>query len=323
MIHPMWQAYPGLQDHLESIQTLMVGSIQLKDQEIKQAILNMIQKGGKMARPAYLVLFAQMSQAKDWNQVHALAAAMELLHVASLLHDDVVDESDLRRGQATLRAAYGNRIAIYAGDYVLTRCYSLLADYAEDLKGIQVPTSGMERVLEGELSQLRDRYDTKGGISSYLDRIQGKTAELFRLAAYAGASLGDQVNPQRAGKIGSHIGMAFQLLDDALDYQVTASQFGKPVLEDVAQGVYSAPLLYALEKGEESLRPLLDLRDQISPSQRQDLQKLVIKAGGVDRTLQLAGYYTQKALGQIDQLPPSPARNMLTDLTLDLLSRKS
>ena len=321
MIHSMWNEYPFLKQELIAIRQLMLESIEIEDAEIHQAIVTMLQQGGKMIRPAYLTLFANWCKNGKPQEVRAVAAALELLHVATLLHDDVIDEADMRRGQETLNSRYGNRVAIYAGDYVLTSCYRLLSEYAEDLEGVSLPTNGMARVVEGELAQMRNRYRYDLGLQEYLKRIEGKTAQLFMVSCYMGAKLGEMEDALRVKKIGQQIGMAFQILDDILDYQATAQEFGKPVLEDVTQGIYTAPLIYAMEKDSQKIIPLLEKKQEISEQERLLLRKLVHDFGGVQKAQQLAQQYTNQALSQIDRLPESDMKDILIQLTKQLLER--
>ena len=321
MIHSMWNEYPFLKQELSAIRQLMLDSVEMEDEDIHQAIVTMLQQGGKMIRPAYLTLFANWSKNGKPQEVRAVAAALELLHVATLLHDDVIDEADMRRGQETLNARYGNRVAIYAGDYVLTSCYRLLSEYAEDLEGVSLPTNGMARVVEGELAQMRNRYRYDLGLQEYLKRIEGKTAQLFMVSCYMGAKLGEMEDALRVKKIGQQIGMAFQILDDILDYQATAQEFGKPVLEDVTQGIYTAPLIYAMEKDSQKIIPLLEKKQEISEQERLLLRKLVHDFGGVQKAQQLAQQYTNQALSQIDRLPESDMKDILIQLTKQLLER--
>lgn len=321
MVHSMWNEYPFLKQELTAIRQLMLESVQMGDEDIHQAIVTMLQQGGKMIRPAYMIIFANWSKNGNQQQVRAVAAALELLHVATLLHDDVIDEADMRRGQETLNSRYGNRVAIYAGDFVLTSCYKLLSEYVKDLEGIVLPTNSMARVLEGELAQMRNCYRYDLGLQEYLKRIEGKTAQLFMISCYMGATLGEMDDALRAKKIGQQIGMAFQILDDILDYQVTPQEFGKPVLEDVAQGIYTAPLIYAMENNSQKIIPLLEKKQEISEEERLVLRKLVHDSGGLQKAQQLAVQYTKQALSQIERLPESDMKATVTQLTKQLLER--
>lgn len=323
IVHPMWMEYPELHEELKQVKAMMHASITIENQQIREAIWAVLESGGKMVRPAYLILFSMWNENRNKEEVHAVAAALELLHVATLLHDDVIDEADTRRGQETISARFGNRVAIYAGDYLLTVCYQLLSKYSPDLAGIQLPTDGMMRVVEGELSQMEESYKTDVTIQDYLKRIDGKTAQLFMLSCMMGERFSGMGELERARHIGNSIGMAFQLLDDILDYEVSSSEFGKPVLEDVAQGIYTMPLIASLPKCEKELLPLLEKKNQLTETDRLAIQKLVVNAGGVETAKDFASKYTMKAIHQIEKLPEADVKPMLLKITSQLLQRKS
>ena len=323
IVHPMWMEYPELHEELKQVKAMMHASITIENQQIREAIWAVLESGGKMVRPAYLILFSMWNENRNKEEVHAVAAALELLHVATLLHDDVIDEADTRRGQETISARFGNRVAIYAGDYLLTVCYQLLSKYSPDLAGIQLPTDGMMRVVEGELSQMEESYKTDVTIQDYLKRIDGKTAQLFMLSCMMGERFSGMGELERARHIGNSIGMAFQLLDDILDYEVSSSEFGKPVLEDVAQGIYTMPLIASLPKCEKELLPLLEKKNQLTATDQLAIQKLVVNAGGVETAKDFASKYTMKAIHQIEKLPEADVKPMLLKITSQLLQRKS
>ena len=323
IVHPMWMEYPELHEELKQVKTMMHASITIENKQIREAIWAVLESGGKMIRPAYLILFSMWNENRNKEEVHAVAAALELLHVATLLHDDVIDEADTRRGQETISARFGNRVAIYAGDYLLTVCYQLLSKYSQDLAGILLPTDGMMRVVEGELSQMEESYKTDVTIQDYLKRIDGKTAQLFMLSCMMGERFSGMGELERARHIGNSIGMAFQLLDDILDYEVSSSELGKPVLEDVAQGIYTMPLIASLPKCEKELLPLLEKKNQLTAPDRLAIQKLVVNAGGVETAKDFASKYTMKAIHQIEKLPEADVKSMLLKITSQLLQRKS
>lgn len=323
IVHPMWMEYPELHEELKQVKAMMHESVTIENQQIREAIWAVLESGGKMVRPAYLILFSMWNENRNKEEVHAVAAALELLHVATLLHDDVIDEADTRRGQETISARFGNRVAIYAGDYLLTVCYQLLSKYSPDLAGIQLPTDGMMRVVEGELLQMEESYKTDVTVQDYLKRIDGKTAQLFMLSCMMGERFSGMGELERSRHIGNSIGMAFQLLDDILDYEVTSDQFGKPVLEDVVQGVYTMPLIASLPKCEKELLPLLEKKNQLTETDRLAIQKLVVNAGGVETAKDFAEKYTMKAIHQIEKLPEADVKPMLLKITNQLLQRKS
>ena len=202
-------------------------------------------------------------------------------------------------------------------------CYQLLSKYSPDLAGIQLPTDGMMRVVEGELLQMEESYKTDVTVQDYLKRIDGKTAQLFMLSCMMGERFSGMGELERSRHIGNSIGMAFQLLDDILDYEVTSDQFGKPVLEDVVQGVYTMPLIASLPKCEKELLPLLEKKNQLTATDRLAIQKLVVNAGGVETAKDFAEKYTMKAIHQIEKLPEADVKPMLLKITNQLLQRKS
>lgn len=326
-LHPMWQDYPELADQLTATLHLMEDVVKLKNKKVEAAILEMIHAGGKLLRPAYQLLFAQFGPDQDEKKATSLAASIEMLHTATLIHDDIIDESTLRRGLPTISATYGNDTAVYAGDYLFICCFKLLSDYATSLNSLQLNSRSMEKILNGELGQMDDRYKLDQTVENYLENISGKTAELFTLSCFVGAfeSGNSERFAKKAGMIGHNIGIAFQIMDDLLDYQANAETLGKPVLEDVRQGVYSLPLIYALSQDQEQLRPYLEKKEQMTEKDTSAVQQLVQELGGVAYAQQLAADYTEKALKDIRKLPDNfyGTKEKLERLTSQILTRKS
>mgnify|MGYP001234643748 CR=1 FL=1 len=322
-LHPIWRDYPALQPELVKVMALMTDNINIKDSAITDAILDMIHSGGKLLRPAYCLLFSQFKDT-DRDRMIALAASLETLHTATLIHDDILDDSKLRRHQETIQQRFGKDVAVYAGDYLFVVVFKILAKYSSSFKSIQLNSENMEKILVGEVQQKDRHYHLDITLDQYKEQIQGKTAELFALSCFLGAFESGQ-SPrfaQRARKAGMAIGMAFQILDDILDYQEVSQEIGKPILEDVAEGVYTSPLIFALQTdARQELLPLMRLQGAITTTQRQELQRLVIDAGGVQQAQQLAEQYTNDALRLLNKLPNVPAKDALVQLTTQLLTR--
>lgn len=324
-IHPMWNNYPLLAKELKQTVTIMEKSIQLKNKDVETAILTMIQSGGKLLRPAYQLLFAQFGSEKEEKKIVALAASVELLHTATLIHDDIVDDADIRRNLPTIRSEFGNNTAVYAGDYLFVCCFKLLSDYSSSLKSIQLNSRSMEKILSGELGQMDQRYNLDMTIDHYLENISGKTAELFALSCFIGAyeSNTSERFAKKCGDIGTNIGIAFQIIDDILDYSQKSEHIGKPVLEDVRQGIYSLPLLYALKTDRKAILPYLEKKEKISIEEIKKLYHLIHQLDGVTQAQELATNYTKKALKEIKNLPDTPTqtRETLQEITQMILSR--
>jgi heptaprenyl diphosphate synthase len=326
-IHPMWQAYPRLQPELTQTLALMENAIQLKNKPVQQAILEMIQAGGKLLRPAYQLLFSQFGPEQDRQKAVALAAAIEMLHTATLIHDDIVDEADVRRNLPTVRAKFDNTTAVYAGDYLFVSCFKLMADYAGSMKSLQLNSRSMEKILSGELGQMDNHYNVDMTVDAYLENISGKTAELFALSCFIGALESGTTThfAKKASEIGQQIGMAFQMIDDILDYSQSATTIGKPVLEDVRQGIYSLPLLYALQENRAALVPLLEKKEAMTHEDAQYVHQLVHDLGGVTKAQALAADYTKQAIKGINKLPNNSlqTKETLLSITESILTRQN
>lgn len=323
-IHPMWHEYPTLAPELASALTLIEKQITTNNTPVAKAIMEMINGGGKLLRPAYCLLFSRF-QDTDREKMIALAAAIETLHTATLIHDDIIDKSPTRRNQVTIQKQFGPDTAVYAGDYLFVVCFKLLAHYASSLRSIQQDSGSMEKILKGELDQMATRYQTQITINDYLKQVSGKTGQLFALSCFVGAyeSGGTTNFAKTAEKIGMNIGIAFQLLDDILDYTSDGETLGKPVYEDVRSGVYSAPLILAMQRDRQAFLPLLAKKEHISDTEMIQLRDLVIKYEGVKQAYTMAQQRTELATAGLQKLPAGAARDDLIRLTGSLLNRKS
>ncbi|NVO88612.1 polyprenyl synthetase family protein [Lactobacillus rhamnosus] len=323
-IHPMWHEYPTLAPELASALTLIEKQITTNNTPVAKAIMEMINGGGKLLRPAYCLLFSRF-QDTDREKMIALAAAIETLHTATLIHDDIIDKSPTRRNQVTIQKQFGPDTAVYAGDYLFVVCFKLLAHYASSLRSIQQDSGSMEKILKGELDQMATRYQTQITINDYLKQVSGKTGQLFALSCFVGAyeSGGTTNFAKTAEKIGMNIGIAFQLLDDILDYTSDGETLGKPVYEDVRSGVYSAPLILAMQRDRQAFLPLLAKKEHISDTEMIQLRDLVIKYEGVKQAYTMAQQRTDLATAGLKKLPAGAARDDLIRLTESLLKRKA
>lgn len=322
-VHPLWDDYPSLKKELEAIQLLIEENITIKNPELEKKIKELFFSGGKFLRPAYSILFSNFYSSRDEKKAQAVAAALEVLHMATLVHDDVIDESNTRRGQETLHSSYNNRVAIYTGDYLFTVCFRLLQNYAQEASVLQVDTKGIENILIGELDQMSNRYDTKMRMRDYLKQIKGKTAQLFALSCYSGAFQTEHSEKfaQQAFQIGNDVGMAFQIIDDTLDYSTDETKIGKPALQDLRNGIYTAPLLFALQTSKSELEPFLLKKEKITDEEAATVLQIVQTSGGLKRAQELAGKYTKKALQKIEKLPENQNKKVLSRITEQIMNR--
>ena len=324
--HPMWDDFPNVQAPLVACLELIIEKTTLENKDIEKTVTDLIKGQGKLLRPAYFLLFSQLGSApKDAHeQIIAAAASTEVLHLARLIHDDIIDEANMRRGSETVHSKHGQDVAVYAGDVMISVYFELLADATDSVDIIRLNTQSMKRVPLGEINQMTNAYDTDITFEKYLKSIKGKTAQLFELICYEGAYFGHCAPEviEQSGAIGRNIGIAFQILDDIQDLTQTPATVSKPVLNDVTQGIYTLPLILGMETHKEAFLPLLKKGKDLSDSDLAALVSLLKEHDCIERAHAVAAEYSDKALASIDSLPSQPEKDVLYALTKTLLKRK-
>lgn len=323
MDRQLWRQFPQVEPQLDALQDYLFQAVQLDNQPIHSKILALLKSGGKLLRPGYFYLFSKFGNQGSPAELQAGAAALEILHVGTLIHDDVIDESPTRRGVRTIQMKYGQRNAIYAGDFMFTVYFNQVLRATADRHMVQEHIDAMHRILQGELHQMALNYREDITIDAYLNEVAGKTAELFALSCYTGAKLAGAPTSVVAltRQIGIDIGCAYQMLDDILDYAGDPTKTQKPVLEDLRSGVYSLPLILAIPHAKRDFHHLLRKKQDMTIADIQAVQSLVATHNGVGAARDLARQYTDKALGLIQQLPAGSVQADLEKLTTMLLRR--
>ncbi len=279
--------------------------------------------GGKRIRPAIVLLVsrATMPPHQDITPHHRrLAEITEMIHTASLVHDDVVDEADTRRGVPTVHSSFGNRIAVLAGDFLFAKSSWYLANL-NNLEVVKLLSQVIMDLAEGEIRQGLKRFDTGLTIDDYLEKSYYKTASLIANSAKAAALLSglSMSMAENLYQYGRHIGLAFQIVDDILDFTGSQEALGKPAASDLQDGNLTAPVLYALEQ-----QPALELLIEREFAQPGDLEQaiaLVHTSNGIERSRPLAAHHAQLAIQSLADLPPSESHTTLVELTDYVLSR--
>lgn len=317
MVKAAWLRYPEIYPKLTAVQARLKTASQLRVPAVNARVQAQINTGGKMLRSGLMFMLARFHDLDNPSLV-AAGAAIETLHLATLIHDDVLDHADRRRGQTTIQQESGNQAAIYAGDYLFAVYFQLLAEAAPDVANVGRNARVMRRLLLGELDQNAVRRDHPITIHQYLRQISGKTAALFELAAWQGATLSGATAAEchAAARYGHAVGMAFQMTDDLLDYTTTA---GKPGLEDLQNGIYTLPVLYALAQAPELQPVILAARTDETARTAAAAQ---IRQSGLPQAQDLAARYTAKAMVTLQTFPAGQPRSDLMNLTQALLTRQ-
>jgi len=281
-----------------------------------------VSAGGKRLRPA-LVLLAARALGAQGEEPRLLAAVMEFIHTATLLHDDVVDHSDLRRGRRTANAQWGNEAAVLSGDFLYSRSFQMMVDSGR-MAIMRLMADTTNAIAEGEVLQLLNAGDPDVDETRYLRVIELKTAVLFSAAMQAGAIAADAspAQQQALGRYGHDLGMAFQLIDDVLDYTADPEVSGKAVGNDLAEGKPTLPLIYAMRSGNAEQAALV--RSALSGAGVPELDpvlKAVEATGAIPYTRALAEAYSGSATSALGDLPDSPFKKTLIDLAAFALIR--
>lgn len=284
---------------------------------IRQVAEYIVGGGGKRLRPAVLLLAAGASGYRGPDQ-HTLAAVIEMIHTATLLHDDVVDESDRRRGHATANAQFGNAASVLVGDFLYSRAFQMMVGMKR-MRVLEILAATTNAIAEGEVLQLMNAGDVDLTEAAYLMVIQRKTARLFEAAARLGAVLGDaSIEVEDAlARYGMHIGTAFQLVDDVLDYSGDADTIGKSLGDDLAEGKMTLPLIRALATGNPEDAAII--RHAVAGGGLTDFAPVLAaleRTGALAYTRDCAVAEVRTAASCLTALPDSPHRKSLLELTI-------
>ncbi|HEY5719272.1 MAG TPA: octaprenyl diphosphate synthase [Gammaproteobacteria bacterium] len=283
-----------------------------------------INSGGKRLRPL-LVLLASRTFGYGGPHHVALAAIIEFIHTATLLHDDVVDASSLRRGRETANALWGNEASVLVGDFLYSRAFEMMVE-VDSMRVMQILASATNTIAEGEVLQLLNCHEPETSEQQYLEVIQRKTAKLFEAAAQLGAVLGGGSDAQERAMqaYGMHLGTAFQLIDDALDYSGDSQSIGKNVGDDLAEGKPTLPLIHVMRHG--NPEQVAVVREAIRAGGREQIEQVaaaIAATDAIDYTTTRARKEARAARAALDCIPASPYSEALAALADFAVSRAS
>lgn len=321
--------------NIEDCRSLVVKEMALVDQIITSRLQSdvvlinqmagyIINSGGKRLRPQ-LVLWASHACGYTGDRHIILAAIIEFIHTATLLHDDVVDASELRRGSETANSVWGNEAAVLVGDFLYSRSFEMMVD-VDDMRVMRILSATTNRIAEGEVLQLMNIHDPKITEEDYVTVIQAKTARLFEASTQLGAVLAraDKRIEQGLAAFGRHLGTAFQIADDVLDYSSDSASIGKEVGDDLAEGKPTLPLIFAMRDGGESQRRLI--ASAIEHGGREmmgEVMEVVKSTGALEGSMQRATLEADRAIAALAVLPDNEHRAALEALAHFSVSRLS
>jgi len=312
-----------VRDDMQQVNELIERRLYSEVELINRLSHYIINSGGKRLRPA-LVLLSSRALGYSGNQHIELAAIIEFIHTATLLHDDVVDASKLRRGHQTANQRWGNEASVLVGDFLYSRAFQMMVDIGS-MRIMDVLSDATNVIAEGEVQQLLNRHDPETTQERYLQVIRNKTAKLFEAAGQTGTILAGRgpAEEQAMASYGLHIGTAFQLIDDVLDYSANAGQLGKNIGDDLAEGKPTLPLLYALwHSNEQQSRIIAEAITRGGLASIDAISEAIESTGAIAYTAALARQQADLALQAIEPLEASEYRDALVELAAFAVDRQ-
>ena len=302
-------------EDLIEIRKIIISNLRDRDANVQSLMNNIGAVEGKMIRAILVLIGGSFGKIEKTNLLH-ISAAVEILHLATLIHDDIVDDSDLRRGKKTINATHGIKSALFMGDYLFAESFILFSKFSSP-RGLTNISETIKFICKSEINQFLSSYSLNSTIKDYLIRINGKCASLFSLSLSIGAYEGnaDRRTILKLNRIGYYSGMAFQLVDDILDISTPKLTLGKPSETDIKKGIYSLPIIYEIKKKNG------ELINALENNNFSKVLELIKDSEGLQKSKDVAKKYTYKALRLIDELPASQERLALEALVSFLLNR--
>ncbi|BCB04534.1 heptaprenyl diphosphate synthase component II [Bacillus sp. KH172YL63] len=313
--------YSFLKTDIDEIEKELEVAIKSESDLLQEASLHLLQAGGKRIRPVFVLLSAKFGQ-YDINIVKNVAVALELMHMASLVHDDVIDDAELRRGKPTIKAQWDNRIAMYTGDYIFARALEYMTQIKSP-EAHQILSHTLVELCKGEIAQIEDKYDFEQNLRNYLLRIKRKTALLIAVSCQLGAisSGAPEEVHRRLYRFGYNVGMSFQITDDILDLTASEKELGKPAGSDLWQGNITLPILYAME--DPQLKAKIEkVTEYTSREEMREIISSILSTDAIERSHQLSGMYLDRALKDLDHLPYNRVKKTLKNIANFIGKRK-
>lgn len=324
--HPLETMAAMLDSDMRAVNAMIIKRMDSPVALIPQLAGYLIAAGGKRIRPLLTLACTQIYNG-DMTRAHALATSVEFIHSATLLHDDVVDESAQRRGQDTANLVFGNQASVLVGDFLFSRAFQLMTEDGS-LDVLRILSNASAVISQGEVLQLTTAGNLETSIDEYLDVIKAKTAALFAAACEIGPVIAgsDRSAVQAMAEYGMNLGIAFQIADDALDFEASEEKLGKTIGDDFREGKMTAPVIIALQNADTEEKKFWVRTISEKNQDEGDLktaQKILSKHNAVQKSLELAESYGAKARLALAEAPDHPLRTLLNDLVSYTIHRNS
>jgi len=313
--------YAFLNKDLGLIEKELELAIQAEHPLLRQASTDLLQAGGKRLRPVFVLLAGKFG---DYNidVIKNVAVSLELIHMASLVHDDVIDDATIRRGKPTIKSQYDNKFAVYTGDYIFARALELITNL-ERADAHKILSKTFVELCIGEIEQIRDKYNFEQNLRCYLRRIKRKTALLIAASCQLGAiaaNVSEEIH-RRLYLFGYYVGMSFQITDDILDFTATEEELGKPAGSDLLQGNITLPVLYAMNDFVLRER-IIKISESTTSSEIKPLVADIKNSEAIKLSIQLSDQYLEKAYKILDEIPSNRAKSSFHNIAKYIGKRK-
>lgn len=314
--------YSDIKPELDMIEKELEQAVDSESLLLNDASLHLLQAGGKRIRPVFVLLAGKFGN-YNIDVMKQVAVPLELIHMASLVHDDVIDDSETRRGKPTVKAEWNNSVAMYTGDFILARALEYISEI-DSPKLHHILSKTMIEVCRGEIIQIEDKYKLDQNLRDYLRRIKRKTALLISSSCELGALVSgtDEKTAAHLRRFGYFIGMSFQIIDDILDFTSTDEELGKPAGSDFIQGNITLPILCARKNPEVYSLLKNSLGKELTESERLGIVKTIRDSPAIDEAKAISERYLQKALQELAYLPKSPANKTMRKIAFFIGKRK-
>ncbi|KAB8138485.1 heptaprenyl diphosphate synthase component II [Gracilibacillus oryzae] len=318
------KTYSFIKKDLNQIETVLEDTIYTDQVVLRDASLQLLKAGGKRLRPVF-VLLAAMFGDYNINRVKKVASSLELIHMASLVHDDVIDDSDIRRGKPTVKANWDNQIAMLTGDFIFAKALDQFTEI-DNPRAHQILAKTMIELTVGEIEQIRDKYNLNQNLRTYLRRIRRKTALLISSSCQLGAiAANTSLETEKAlFRYGYYMGMSYQIIDDILDFTGTEKELGKPAGGDLLQGNITLPVLYAMNDVQikKDLVDLFESPDTVNKEKLKPVIDKILDTNAIGQARVISDRYLHKAYESLHSLPDNKARKSLEDIANYIGNRK-